>query len=61
MDSVIFYGQKAKLLSEKLDFDKGKGRAFWLLGMANYYIENIDSAEYYLAQALIYSQRACAK
>jgi signal transduction histidine kinase len=58
MDSVIFYGQKAKLLSEKLDFDKGKGRAFWLLGMANYYIENIDSAEFYLAQALIYSQRA---
>lgn len=58
MDSVIFYGQKAKLLSEKLGFEKGKGRAFWLLGMANYYIENIDSAEFYLVQGLIHAQRA---
>jgi len=55
-DSIIKYASKALQLSQDLNFDKGKGRSYWLLGMANYYIGNIDSAEYFLESALPFSK-----
>lgn len=57
-DSIIYYANQAKSLSEQLRFDKGNGRALWLLGMANYYKDNIDSSEYYLEQGFKAAQKA---
>ncbi len=55
-DSIIKYANQALQLSQDLNFDKGIGRAYWLLGMANYYIGHIDSSEYFLEAALPYSE-----
>ncbi|MCC5931045.1 MAG: tetratricopeptide repeat-containing sensor histidine kinase [Cyclobacteriaceae bacterium] len=45
-------------MSTSINFDKGTGRAYWLLGVSNYYRGNIDSSQHLLEKALVYATKS---
>lgn len=51
-DSILILARQASEAAQKLNYSKGLGRAYWLMGMANYYLDEIDSAESYLDKGL---------
>ena len=51
-DTTIALANEALALSNKLSFDKGKGRALYLLGMDKYFQGDYDEAEEYFDKAL---------
>ncbi|MFM8913815.1 MAG: tetratricopeptide repeat protein, partial [Flammeovirgaceae bacterium] len=57
-DSIVYYGRKALELSTAKNYEKGLGRSFWLMGMAKYYLDQIDSADFFLQKAWPYAVSA---